>query len=85
MKVVQAEDTDTIIEETQVGCPCFIIERIVMWFIVAAIVLVSIAISWEFRTTMHLQNEFLRSEMIKENILDRQHVLYKHDPPVWMP
>lgn len=85
MKVVQAEDTDTILEETSVGCPCFIIERVVMWFIIAVVVVVSVAISWEFRTTMHLHNDFLRSEMIKEHIIGRQQAFYKHDPPVWMP
>ena len=84
MKVLQVEDVE-MVEDKQVGCPCFIIERIVVWFIVAAIVLVFVAISWEFRTTMHLNNVFLRNEMMKENILDRQHALYKHNAPVWMP
>lgn len=84
MKVLQVQDAD-IVDDTPAGNQCFIIERTVSWFLLAVIVFVCVAISWEFRTSMQLHNNFLRNEMLKENMLRDNHAFYKHNAPVWMP
>lgn len=80
MKVLQVDEME--LEEP--SCPCFLLERILLWCIIIVVVFMSSAIAWEARTTMHLNNYVLRVDLQDHNLL-RQQNFYKHQQPVWMP
>jgi len=88
MKVVQIGEHDEqtytvkVVQEEEV-CPtlnCFVIERILFWCIVAVVLFAFLTISWETRTSMHLNNLSLQRSMLRQD-----HTPHKHsDLPMWM-
>ena len=73
MKTIEIEPIQTVTRDERI---CHYIERMVVWTLISATVVVCLCLLWETRESMHLRNSALSNDLTMQKAYQRSNVEY---------
>ncbi len=73
MKTIEIEPIQTVTRDERV---CNYIERMVVWTLISATVVVCLSLLWETRESMHLRNNALSNDLTMQKAYQRNNIDY---------